>query len=159
MANTPVATSPQGQLRTSLLAEYKKLTDMEAEIKGRKEEIKKYFVSFFEETGLSETPEYQSLVGKWEERVSYSLNSERLERSLPSSVFRQIVKKEVVLDLAHDKFLKGEIPLNCLLEAEVVSATKAFSVRKVSTAPEGAPARKGPYLEKSLKVKGRGMKN
>lgn len=121
---------PINDLNLELLEEYQKITEIEKVMKERKEEIKKHFVEYLNENGQTITPEYNGLVGRIEERVSYSLDPVILEGQLPPLVFNEIVEKKINLNKAKEQFLEGRIPVELLQNAELQDVRHSFYVRK-----------------------------
>jgi len=121
---------PINDLNLELLEEYQKITKIEKVMKERKEEIRKHFVEHLNENGETITPEYNGLVGRIEERVSYSLDPVILEGQLPPLVFNEIVEKKINLNKAKEQFLEGRIPVELLQNAELQDVRHSFYVRK-----------------------------
>mgnify|MGYP000155938927 CR=1 FL=1 len=117
-------------LDLTLLEEYQKITEIEKVMKDRKEEIKKYFMEYLNQNSKTITPEYNGLIGRIEERVSYSLNPDILERELPPVVFNEIVEKNINLNKTKEQFLEGRIPVDLLQRAEEQEVKYSFYVRK-----------------------------
>lgn len=125
-------------LDLSLLKEYQTLTDVEKEIKDRKNQIKKIFKSYLEENDLKVTPEYQNLIGTLEDRISFVLDASMLEDLLEDEVFERIVIKNIDLNKVKEEFLDGNIPVDYLREAEEQNVSTSFYVRKVSARKTGS---------------------
>ena len=70
------------------------------------------------------------MVGRIEERVSYSLDPVILEGQLPPLVFNEIVEKKINLNKAKEQFLEGRIPVELLQNAELQDVRHSFYVRK-----------------------------
>lgn len=115
----------------SLLAEYKKLSEVEDAIRNRKNAIENTLKVYMNDKGLEETPAYANLVGVLYEETLYSLNPLIMSAALPAHVYRKISVSSVDIDKVRKVFYEeGGISLNLVHTAEESISRQVFFVKE-----------------------------